>query len=186
MSKGAQQEALSALLDDEASDLEVRRLLRDLDADDEAAWSRWQMARDLMAGHRVAPVPDGFAARLGAQLGSQASARPAWTANLSRMAVAASVAAATVVGWQYFGAAGDGAAGMPTLAASQESRLPGALGETALVSGGDARVQKADPQRARQLDGMVLRHNDLSARHSGQGVMPYARLVSLQARHGSN
>lgn len=184
MTDGAQREQLSALLDDEASDLEVRRVLRDMNAADLVTWGRWQLARDLMNGQRPGRVPDGFAAGVAAQLDSRQDSPSGWMARMGRMAVAASVAAATVVGWQYYSGP-ESVGGTPTVAASQESRLNAPVGETSLVSGGVASGDKAATQDSRHLDGMVLRHNDLSARHSGQGVTPYARLISMQARHGS-
>lgn len=183
MSDGVQRELMSALLDDEASEMEVRRVLRDLDAGDRAAWHRWQLARNIMKGQDVGRVPEGFAAGVTEQLGARQSTSPAWLARMGRVAVAASVAAATVVGWQYYGGSPESAA--PAMAASQETRLNAPVGETALVSGGAGGEDKASVEASRHLEGMVLRHNDMSARHSGQGVTPYARLISQQAQHGS-
>ena len=159
MTDGVQRELMSALLDDEASELEVRRVLRDLDA-------------------------DGFAAGVTEQLDNRQSTSPAWLARMGRVAVAASVAAATVVGWQYYGGSTESAA-PAAVVASQETRLNAPVGETALVSGGNSGEDKASVEASRHLEGMVLRHNDMSARHSGQGVTPYARLISQQAQHGS-
>lgn len=189
MTKGTQREVLSALLDDEASDLEARRAVRDMDATDQATLSRWQLARDIITGHQAAPVPEGFAARVSAQLEPHRSTSP-WLARMGRVAVAASVAAATVVGWQYYGA-GSQSPAAPSMAEARDSRLNVPVASPALVAGGAAEQGKADSAGVasgdvgQRLDNMVLRHNDLSARHSGQGATPYARLISQQAGHGS-
>ena len=44
-------EALSAFLDGETSELETRRVLRDLDQADIATLGRWQLASDTLRGH---------------------------------------------------------------------------------------------------------------------------------------
>jgi len=95
-------ETLSAFLDGETSELETRRVMRDIDNADLDALSRWQLARDVMHKQPSTSVPAGFNASLSAALAAEQapSRRPAWLGSVSRLAVAASVAAATVVGWQ--------------------------------------------------------------------------------------
>ena len=43
----------------------------------------------------------------------------------------------------------------------------------------------AVPAAQPRVNNMLLRHSDFAARHSGQGMMPFARLVSMDARHGA-
>lgn len=176
-------ESLSALLDDETTELEVRRLLRDLTEEDAQQFSRWQVARDVLQGHDVATVRPEFNARLSAALTDQAAVRPAWMNPVAKLAVAASVAAATVVGWQYWEAGAPQAAPMT---AAAETRLPRLLGSDVevLVPAMPAQASTASlqtPEQEQRLDSMRVRHGDFAAQHSGQGVMASARVVSQEA-----
>ncbi|WP_105103907.1 sigma-E factor negative regulatory protein [Microbulbifer pacificus] len=111
-------ESLSALMDGEASELEVQRLLKESDAsggDLGQRWSRYQLAASVMRGEKVAPVNLGLAASISAAIADElpltASAEPQaandasaihsrWWRPLSRGAVAATVAFAAVLGVQ--------------------------------------------------------------------------------------
>lgn len=179
----AQQETLSALLDNEATPLEARRLLRDMSDEDAERLVRWQLARDVLQRHAVAPVPTDFNSRLMQALEQEAPSR-SWLLPMARVAVAASVALATVVGWQYWDA---GSQSAPSVAAA--SQRPLLLGDHELVSsslqGLQGQAQPAALQREDQrerLDDMLVRHSDFAARHGGQTVTPYARFISLEAR----
>lgn len=189
MGKETEYETLSAMLDGEADELALRRLLRDLDDESAATWTRWHLARDIMHGHESVAVPEGFAEGVVGQLDSPGRpARPGWLAGAARMVVAASVAAATVVGWQFWNAGQlEGAGDRMASSTKQEIRMSGPVGEAALVAqGGSTRQAGADRQprqeRQQRLNSLVIRHNDLTARHGQQGVMPYARLVSMEGQ----
>ena len=67
-------EALSAFLDGETSELETRRVLRDLDQADIATLGRWQLASDTLRGHASREVPPAFNARLSAALAAEVEA----------------------------------------------------------------------------------------------------------------
>lgn len=195
-------EALSAFLDGETNELETRRVLRDLDQADIATLGRWQLASDTLRGHASREVPPAFNARLSAALAAES--KPAKRAGVmggfARVAVAASVAAATVIGWQYWSVpAGGGAA--PVMAANDgaaptggatpvaaEQRLTRPFGETALVAQSARQGERATSTvntAQPRVNAMLLRHSEFTARHSSQGVMPYARLVSMDARNGA-
>lgn len=107
-------EALSALLDGEADDLELRRLLKSLDSDTESAgellgqWQRYHLAQDVLHDRGV-PVSDSLVSRISEQLELEEvyqaeKSRPAsgsgWQNTVSKMAIAASVAAVFVVALQ--------------------------------------------------------------------------------------
>ena len=165
--------------------LEARRVLRDLNDDDAATLARWQLARDLMQGHQAVPVPSDFSSRLQSALAEQEAGharRPAWMHPITSLAVAASVAVATVMGWQYWEYTN--AASQPAVANS-EVRLPRLLGaETGLVS----LREQAQPaalerdQEQERLDAMMVRHNQYLNSHSPQGVMASARFISQEAQ----
>ncbi|MFV8816349.1 sigma-E factor negative regulatory protein [Haliea sp. E17] len=98
-------ESLSAMLDDEANELETRRLIRALDEDPELleTWRRYQVARGSLAGNhflhmdissRVRDALEAPGVRRAESFG-QKLRRP-----LASFAVAASVAATVVIGGQ--------------------------------------------------------------------------------------
>jgi len=100
-------ESLSALLDNEADDLELRRLLQSMADNPDLAdtWSRYNLAQSVLhdAGMPVSPA---LSARVNQQLQTE-PALPAvtktssvWQQTLSKFAIAASVAAVFVVAFQ--------------------------------------------------------------------------------------
>lgn len=111
-------ESLSALMDGEASELELQRLLKERDVsggDLSQRWSRYQLAASVMRGEKVAPVDLNLAASISAAIADEpplvaalepeaandsAATRSRWWRPLSRGAVAATVAFAAVLGVQ--------------------------------------------------------------------------------------
>ena len=187
MSVEKNRESLSALLDGEASELESRRLLRDMTDEDAACLARWQLVSDLMQGHQAKPVPESFNARLMTALEEERHGRPAWMHPVASLAVAASVAVATVVGWQYWEY--NKSLNAPAVATT-ENRLPTLLGgvDTAEVS----QQLRSETQEASlkaeedRMDAMMVRHNEFVARHSGQGMMASVRFISQEANKDSH
>ena len=106
-----EQETLSALLDNEVEDLELRRLLKAMDESPEiaATWSRYNLVQSVL--HDVGTLVNAsLIERINAQLLSEAphsvvssiseSSASAWRQSLSKIAIAASVAAVFVVTFQ--------------------------------------------------------------------------------------
>ena len=113
-------ESLSALMDGEATELEIQRLLKEKGVSGDAStdglgqrWSRYQLAASVMRGDKVAPVDLGLAASISAAIDEEpalnvqpeeaandAQPRSPWWRPLSRGAVAATVAFAAVLGVQ--------------------------------------------------------------------------------------
>lgn len=112
-------ESLSALMDGEASELEIQRLLKESDGSGSSlqeCWSRYQLAGNVLRGEKVAPVDLGLAASISAAIAdepclaepaqpsaandSSETGRSRWWRPLSRGAVAATVAFAAVLGVQ--------------------------------------------------------------------------------------
>ncbi len=214
-------EALSAFLDGETSEFETHRVLRDLGAEELGTLARWQLACDIMHGQAVRAVPCSFNARLSEALAAEAKRgkRSGMIGGFARVAVAASVAAATVIGWQYWNEAGrEGLAAGPAVAvnaattaggaantvamespaANDAEALPAAAGQSLIRPFGQTSLvaQHLFPvqhePRARTVSSpepwgstMLLRHSEFAAQHSGQGMMPYARLISLDAGDGA-
>lgn len=154
-------ESLSALMDNEASELELQRLLKALDADPElrATWSRYQISSAGLKGKLPVMASSDFAARVSAAIDAEETYSPVavampdavggnvvampmrWWQQIGRVAVAASVAGALVVGVQQYQAvapqSSDIAANTPaaTPAVAPESKvanLPSGINAPAL------------------------------------------------------
>ncbi len=100
-----EKESLSALLDNETDDLELRRLLKsyESDADIRETWERYNLAQALMHDEAI-PVSKDLSTRIQGQLADEpALTAPRfsnWQQNLTKVAIAASVAAVFIVGVQ--------------------------------------------------------------------------------------
>lgn len=106
-----ERESLSALLDGETDELELRRILQKSETDSSllATWDRYNLVHSVLTAKAV-PVSSGFASAVADKLDSEPSLNlPAssassnagtWKQNLSKFAVAASVALIFVVGLQ--------------------------------------------------------------------------------------
>lgn len=119
-------ESLSALMDNRASELEIQRLLKALDSDPglKSTWSRYQLASAGLKGDLPVMASSDFAARVSAAIDAEATytqqpqaadSRPEanvsgnvvamplrWWQQAGRVAVAASVAGALIVGVQQY------------------------------------------------------------------------------------
>ena len=193
MSREALQESLSAVMDNEADELELRRVLAASDdAELRATWSRYQMARAVMHKELLEPRLD-IAAAVSAALADEAlpvrAARP-WR-TLGRVAVAASVTLAVLAGVRFYNQ--DEIAG-PQLA--QQSPVPGlALPQVqgpAVLAGYNSSGSSMPQQSVIEQSGsgwheqrlpMYLRQHAQQAAASGaDSALPYARAASLESR----
>ena len=120
-----EKETLSALLDIEADDLELRRFLKSSEQDPSLleTWERYSLVQSVL--HESAqPVSSSLSERIAAQIEQEAplTAIPAaaapisWKENLSKVAIAASVAAVFLVAVQFNLDSGSGSAAVPALA----------------------------------------------------------------------
>lgn len=109
MSREALKESLSAVMDNEADELELRRLLAASDDPQlRSTWSRYQLARAAMHKDLLVPHLD-IAAAVSAALADEAlpepvkavASRGSWR-GLGRMAVAASVTVAVLAGVRLY------------------------------------------------------------------------------------
>lgn len=220
-------ESLSSLMDNEASELELQRILKASESDSEvkATWSRYQIARAAL--HRDLPMLEmsDFAARVSAALEQEEahSAAPApttpkkktspqWWQNVARFAVAASVAGGVVLFAQNFGGVTQEAPTavaatpqleVPTTAVVPAPSLPAgyhaqplsarAVGlQTGyesrqqdsrqvvfvpLPSSSQTAAQVSDEEVRDYLNKLIEEHADNAALNSGQGMLPFARVV---------
>jgi sigma-E factor negative regulatory protein RseA len=142
-------EVLSALMDNESSELELRRLLNDIPRHPELAhvWNRYNLARSVLQKEEVFTVSAGGTQRILAALaeetpysaGKRSSGRvaPSWLPVAGRLAIAASVALAVFVGLQSaldYGGSADLVAGTtdmaPAVAPEQSPHLTEVAAET--------------------------------------------------------
>jgi sigma-E factor negative regulatory protein RseA len=100
-----EKQSLSALLDGEADEIELRRVLRSSESDPELlqTWGRYNQVQAALH-HETAFVPSGFSAQVAAQLESEAPLKrvsgisatvanlSTWQKGIAKMAIAASVA----------------------------------------------------------------------------------------------
>lgn len=165
MSREVLDQSVSAVMDGEADELELRRVLA-ASGEDPAVrerWARYQLARDVMHRQIVAPKLD-LAAAVSAAIAAEdvapaapsaKSARP-WR-QVARLAVAASVTLAVLVGVRFYNAqdaagvtpqlAGQGAV-QPTLPVVVVPQGPAVL---ASFPAGEAPVEPARPAQSDDL-----------------------------------
>lgn len=196
MSRDALHESLSALMDGEASELEIRRLMRD-GADDPSLrerWQHWHVARSAMHDELQWPKLD-LAARVSAALQDEPAPRVenAWYNRLpARLAVAASVTLAVLGGLQF--AQLGQPEGVPQLAQQEVPTLtvPGQSLPGPAVLAGYQPVSAESPKRAQSaLDNrwhqermpLYLRqHLQQSSAAQGHAQLPLARAASFEGR----
>lgn len=180
-------ETLSAFMDDEATELESQRVLRDMDDATLETFSRWNYARDIMKKQVAMPVSPGFSAELMSRIAEQPAVQSTGVlSGISRIAVAASVAAATFIGWYSWDSQQMAEPGATVASSSTPMTRP--LAEVSLASqqmGSGAAVESSTLQPSSRLDDLLLRHNAMLIQQDGQSVVPFARLVSMEALQGS-
>jgi sigma-E factor negative regulatory protein RseA len=173
---------ISALMD---GGLEPREAAPSLDAlatDGEMrdAWRSYHLIGDAMRGTRV--LSEGFSGRVAAKLaaeptvlaparGAPAPGRPRW----QLLSLAASVAAVAMVSSVWF-ALQDFAGPAPQVAQAPRPALPARQAEVAQARG-PAQVQPPD-----SANDYLYAHQVYSPRNTLQGVAPYVRMVSGEAR----
>lgn len=220
-------ESISALMDNQASELELQRILKATEQDVEvkATWSRYQLTSAILRGeHTSVTQPQAmsdFAARISAaideedallaaptaasSLSATNKAKQGWFYQLGRVALVASVAGGMVLGVNQFNSTNPAA---PQVASSTviapapvESTvsLPSGINSplintrtVAVQTGYETRPQEnrrvmfqprqattvvSDEEVSRYVNQMIKAHSDNAAMNSGQGVLPYARVI---------
>ena len=180
-------ETLSAMVDDEADELAVRRLLSFSDQDEvRGQWQRWQQIHDLMHGlgaaaDSVSPAADvsaGVWQRLDVGVAAlehnaaKATSRQRW-----HWPVMAMIALALVVG---FGAgSGWHSTADPELIAAQTAAQPNSAAAVTSVS--EVSLRSLDARQRQQIHRYLLEHAQHNSVGAGRSSVGYARLVSADA-----
>lgn len=190
------QESISALMDGEAEQLEIRRVLQATDQDPavRGTWERYQLARAAMHKEPWQANVDlsaGIAAALANEPAPRASGKlvSAWN-TLGKAAVAASVAVAVLAGISMVNQGS--APGEPAMVAdrapvaAEPVQAPAAAPQagTAVLAGfsSSAEAQPAQAPSAWQeqrIGNYLRKHAENSVQSTAPQLVPYARAASL-------
>jgi sigma-E factor negative regulatory protein RseA len=189
-------ESLSALLDDEANELELERVLAHIARDPELrqAWVRYNLVRTVASGQLPSHLELDVSARVREAVGGRADApvslRQRILRPLASMAVAASVAATVVLGGQQLAQLEDDSYDNGAVASSASPvGLVNSLGATSVQASYGTRslaelhpaTRTAYQELARQrLQKYMQEHAEHAALNSPNGLVPFARVPYIQ------
>lgn len=199
MSREALHESLSAVMDNEADELELRRVLAaDGDVEMRETWSRYQIARAAMHRELIEPRLD-IASAVSAALAEEPApvaakpVRSGWR-SLGRLAVAASVTVAVLAGVRLYNQSevagpqlAQQQAPQPGIAVPQTNQGPAVLAGytegSASEAQGNAAQAPAEGWHEQRLPAYVRQHAQQAAFGSGaESALPYARAASMEDR----
>lgn len=195
MSREALHESLSAVMDNEADELELRRVLAGDNLELRATWSRYQLARAAMHKELIEPRLD-ISAAVSAALADEAAPvkeqqRTGWR-SLGRLAVAASVTVAVLAGVRLYNqneVAGPQLAQQapqPTISVPQANQGPTVLAgysEQAELPAQTAESAPVERWHEERLPSYVRQHAQQAAFGTGsESALPYARAASMEER----
>ncbi len=196
-------ESLSALIDNEASELELERILAQVagDAQVRQAWTRYNLAQHAMHSHPVAHMDWDISTRVQAALddtsmmgtaSAPAVFRQRMKRSLQSFAVAASVAATVVIGGRQLAEVSETTpyvADRSVATSASPVGMLNSLGATAVqASYGTQPIPVLQPatrtayqelaqQRLRQY---MQEHAEQAALNSPQGLVPFARVPQIR------
>lgn len=191
-------ESLSALMDDEANELETERVLARIAGDPQLrqAWVRYNVVHSVAVGHVPAhleldissQVRDAIAGETGGR--NAAGIRQRFLKPLASLAVAASVAATVVIGGQQLAQLQADSYDSQAIASSVSPvGMVNSLGATSVqASYGTQSVPVLQPatrtayqELARQrLQKYMQEHAEQAALNSPNGLVPFARVPYIQ------
>lgn len=189
MSREALQETLSAVMDNEADELELRRVLAACgeDAELRSTWSRYQLARSVMHREPTLPKLD-IAAAVSAALADEAAPPKAekgpWR-MVGRLAVAASVTLAVLAGVRLYNQ-NDALPQMAHADRPASGERPGRAGRLQRRAGAPQVITNSSSSDTRwheqRLPIYLRQHVQQSAVSGTESALPYARAASLENR----
>ena len=194
-------ESVSALVDGEADELELRRLLASDDEVVRTAWRDFHVVRDSISGVDMRFAQFDISQRVQAALADEIISAPSLTARwwrpVASFAVAASVATVVAVGARHFNSDIDGEAiaqtptVSPVVASSTAAGrvypapMQPVVGNVPVSATMTSPLQPVslDPDQLAQqrLQQYLLRHSERAALNNGQGVITFARVPQLDA-----
>lgn len=189
--KDTVRESLSALMDGEVSELELRRILKSDDAALRSEWASLNRNQQLMHDGGLPFAKLDISSRVMAAIDDEPVRRSGnWRQALAGMAVAASVAAVVV-----FAGSDRMLNGSPMALAKQDAasgvsgrvypaQLSPATGGVAVSAVGGAVPVVGSPSTAeeqRRFDELLRKHTERASLNNGQGFVSYARVVSQES-----
>lgn len=197
MSRETLQESLSAVMDNQADELELRRVLAASDDPElRATWMRYQLARAVMHKDLLEPRLD-IAAAVSAALADE----PAHTAatpqrgvwrSVGRLAVAASVTVAVLAGVRLYNQDDIAGAQLAQQSSQPVLNIPQVSGPAMLAGFNASGEPNASPVTApsqaqpgwyeQRLPAYLRQHAQQAAMGANEGALPYARAASLESR----
>lgn len=199
-------ETLSAMVDGEANELELRRALTTMSDDDSQTWRRYQLVSSLLRQDKTTFMSSDISAAVSAAVATEKTPKRAANAwkPVASFAVAASVTLALFVGLQWQQTTDLGASpavaevDVETIANEAANRVAAgsqglslAAGEgfataSAHVAGQSEQLATeraiADAIAAERLQTYLEQHTAHSAANSNQGVLPFVRVEEAQAQ----
>lgn len=192
MSRETLQESLSAVMDNEADELELRRVLAaSKDGELRGTWSRYQIARAAMHRELLEPRLD-IAAAVSAALADEPIAvrKASLWSRVGRVAIAASVTVAVLAGVRFYNQDELNGTQLAQQDAAPVLSMPQVQGPAVLAgynSGADevsaeaAKAGTADWHEQR-LPTYLRQHAQQAVMGTGETALPYARAASLEDR----
>jgi len=196
MSRETLQESLSAVMDNQADELELRRVLAASDEPElRATWSRYQIARAAMHKELLEPRLD-IAAAVSAALADDVAPvaaevrRGPWR-TVGRLAVAASVTVAVLAGVRLYNQ--DDISGAQLAQQTQSVLSIPQVSGPAMLAGFNTSEEQVAPAASavgqgqpgwheQRLPAYLRQHAQQAAMSTGESVLPYARAASLENR----
>ncbi|MFP3517253.1 RseA family anti-sigma factor [Pseudomonas sp. SIMBA_077] len=196
MSREALQESLSAVMDNEADELELRRVLNAFDdTQTRATWDRYQVARAVMHKDLLIPrldIASAVSAALADEQTPAKSTRNHWR-SIGRLAVAASVTVAVLAGVRLYNQ--DDIVGAQLAQQGNQPSLsaPTVKGPAVLANYSESSDQGTGPMangvlqgqagwQNQRLPGYLRQHAEQAAVKGTESPLPYARAASLENR----
>lgn len=190
-------ESISALMDDEANELDVRRLLNSA-AESKAPQEqmrRYQLVRSTLQDAGAANLQLDLSATIAAAIDAEAtpSATPAWLKPISGIAVAASVAAIVVVGSQSLlgtkvGVEQESAPQFAQSSPVTTQSLTSDVNVRSVADGVNTTAASQDYQRQllaqqqRRMNAYMQIHARHASMNGNLGAVPLARAADFQVR----
>jgi sigma-E factor negative regulatory protein RseA len=197
MSRENLQESLSAMMDNQADELELRRVLTASDDPElRATWSRYHAARAVMHKEQLYPFLD-IASAVSAALADDAAPvaqqpqRSLWR-TVGGLAVAASVAVAVLAGVRVYNQADITGTQLAQQATQPMLNIPH-VSSPAMLAGFNTNEDLVTPAASaagkgqpgwhdQRLPAYLRQHAEQAAMNSSEGALPLARAASLENR----
>jgi len=199
--KEAMGETVSALLDGEANELEMQRLLSQIESDEDlrASLTRYSAVQGVLSGDHVDNIDFDISKSVAAQIAassvserSRIGLKERWLRPLSSVAVAASVTAVVVFGGQQLAqvsATQVQPAALNVAAAPSPVGMLNSLGATAVqASYGTQAIPSLQPATrtayqklaTQRMNRYMQEHAEHAALNSPAGLIPFARVPQIQ------